>query len=108
MVHDTSDPNFDMSYIFDPHKLHKLASKRVGLPHKEMVAAIIDDCAREYPGHIETRQKWILSVCGGAMGIMTILHGSLSEYLLIFGTPIVETLWHYGRLVVKELGRGKI
>jgi C-8 sterol isomerase len=77
-----------MGYIFDPHKLHTLASKRVGLPHKEMVAAIIDDCAREYPGHIETRQKWILSVCGGAMGIMTILHGSLSEYLLIFGTPI--------------------
>jgi len=77
-----------MAYIFDPHKLQTLASKHVGLPHKEMCAAIIDDLAKEYPGHIETRQQWILSICGSAMGIMTILHGSLSEYLLIFGTPI--------------------
>jgi len=77
-----------MSYIFDPDKLHALAKNRVGLPHQEMVSTIIEDLAHQYPGHIEKKQKWILSLCGGAMGIMTILHGSLSEYLLIFGTPI--------------------
>src|SRR5262249_10221498 len=37
---------------------------------------------------IETKQNWFLSICGGAMGIMTVLHGSLSEYVLVFGSPI--------------------
>src|SRR5437773_11761306 len=30
----------------------------------------------------------MLSLAGGVMGIMTVLHGSLSEYVLIFGTPV--------------------
>jgi len=77
-----------MGYIFDPEKLHLVARSRAGLPHEEMTAAIIDDLAKAYPRHIETRQNWILSIAGGAMGIMTILHGSLTEYVLIFGTPI--------------------
>src|SRR5262249_1337722 len=37
---------------------------------------------------VTTKQDWFLSICGGAMGIMTVIHGSLSEYVLIFGSPI--------------------
>src|SRR2546423_13502050 len=77
-----------MSYIFDPEILKAVAKAHLGLRHEEMVSGISRDLAKAYPGHIETRQDWILSICGGAMGIMTILHGSLSEYVLIFGSPI--------------------
>jgi C-8 sterol isomerase len=77
-----------MGYIFDPAKLQALARKHIGRPHEEMVAAIAGDLAKAYPGHIEMKQDWILSICGGVMGIMTVLHGSLSEYVLIYGTPI--------------------
>lgn len=77
-----------MGYIFDPTHLHTVAATHIGLPHEEMIEAVIADLAKAYPGHIETKQDWILNIAGGAMGIMTILHGSLSEYLLVFGSPI--------------------
>jgi len=77
-----------MGYIFDPENLKAIGSKHIGLPHEEMVAAIGNDLAKAYPGHIDTRQNWFLSICGGAMGIMTVFHASLSEYVLVFGTPI--------------------
>src|SRR6185295_18785619 len=77
-----------MAYIFDPGKLQDVARRHIGRPHEEMVAAIASDLANAYPGHIEMKQDWILSICGGVMGIMTVLHGSLSEYVLIYGTPI--------------------
>src|SRR5262245_51253076 len=67
-----------MGYIFDPEHLHCVARTHAGLPHEDMTAAIIGDLAKAYPRHIETRQNWLLSIAGGAMGIMTILHGSLS------------------------------
>ncbi len=77
-----------MGYIFDPKHLHAVAKNYIGLPHEEMTAAIIAELAKAYPHHIETKQNWLLSIAGGAMGIMTILHGSLSEYVLVFGSPI--------------------
>jgi hypothetical protein len=77
-----------MAYIFDPTLLHQTASRAVGLSHEEMVRAVSDDLARAHPEHIERREEWILSLAGGATGIMTVLHASLSEYLLIFGTPV--------------------
>jgi hypothetical protein len=77
-----------MGYIFDPQQLHEVAKRAVGLPHDEMVKAIASDLDKAYPGHIETRQDWIFSVVAGATGIMTLLHASLSEYVLLFGTAI--------------------
>lgn len=77
-----------MSYLFDPTTLGTVARRAIGLPHAQMVRQVADDLARLYPGHIETREDWLLSLAGGAMGIMTVLHGSLSEYVLLFGSPI--------------------
>jgi C-8 sterol isomerase len=53
-----------------------------------MMEQVIADLVKAYPGHIETRQNWFFSMAAGAVGIMTVLHGSLSEYLLVFGTPV--------------------
>ena len=74
--------------LFQPDILHAIARGAVGLPHGEMVRRVTDELARLYPGHIETRPNWMMSLAGGVTGIMTVLHGSLSEYVLIFGTPV--------------------
>ena len=44
----------------------------------------------KYPGHIlpEEDQQWIFMNAGGWMGSMKILHASLTEYVLLFGTAI--------------------
>jgi C-8 sterol isomerase len=77
-----------MGYIFDPEHLHEVARRGVGLPHDEMVHAVTAELAKAYPGHIETRHDWTFSVVAGSTGIMTLLHASLSEYVLLFGTPV--------------------
>jgi C-8 sterol isomerase len=77
-----------MGYIFDPEHLHEVAKRGVGLPHDEMVHLVTGELAKAYPGHIETRQDWTFSVVAGSTGIMTLLHASLSEYVLLFGTPV--------------------
>jgi hypothetical protein len=73
--------------VFDPHKLHEIARKGVGLPHAQMCQVVVDELKREYPAYI-SEQEWIYNFAGGAVGVIKLLHCSLSEYLHIFGTPI--------------------
>ncbi len=73
--------------IFDPDKLHEIARLGVGKPHDEMVQAVIDGLQSEYPDWIHP-QEWIFNCAGGAVGVMKLLHASLSEYILIFGSSI--------------------
>src|SRR5262249_44526535 len=77
-----------MGFIFDPDVLHGIAKKGVGLPHDEMVRVVANELAQAYPGHIETRTEWIFNMAAGAVGVMTVLHASLSEYVIIFGSPV--------------------
>ncbi len=77
-----------MGYLFDPDHLHEMARKHSRSSGQVDFAALIADLAEAYPRHIETRQNWLFSLAAGATGIMTVLHGSLSEYLLLFGTPV--------------------
>ena len=77
-----------MGHIFDPDVIHRVAKMGIGLPHREMCQVVMDELARLYPGHIETRQDWMFNMVAGATGVMTILHASLSEYVIIFGSPI--------------------
>jgi len=77
-----------MGYIFDPDKLHTLAKRVIGMPRDQMITQLIADVAEAYPGYISTEQKWIFNIAGGATGSMIVLHGSLTEYLIVYGTPI--------------------
>lgn len=77
-----------MGTIFDPVELQEIGARAIGLPHAEMCRTISGELARRHPGHVETREDWVISIAGGIMGIMTVLHGSLSEYVLLYGTPV--------------------
>ena len=79
-----------MSYVFDIEKLHAIAQHGVGKPHDEMVRIVVEKVADAYPAHIDAspRRKWLFSLTAGATGVMTILHASFTEYLIIFGTPV--------------------
>lgn len=82
--------------IFEPRTLWKIAKMAIGHPTKEAFEIIIKNLEKAYPGYIETKQNWIFNNAGGAMGQMTVLHGSLREYILLFGTN-QGTEGHSGR-----------
>jgi C-8 sterol isomerase len=80
-----------MGYVFDPARLHEIARAHVNLPTEAMLAAITDDLVRAYPGHVHPAPRWVFNLAGGYVGVMTIMHASLSEYILLFGAPIGAT-----------------
>lgn len=77
-----------MGYIFNLERLDEIAREGEGLPFEEMSRAVIEAAEAAYPGHIETRQEWIFNLSSGATGMMNVLHASISEFLIIFGTPV--------------------
>lgn len=85
-----------MGAIFDPDVLHAVARSALDLPMADKVEHIADQLATRYPGHIRRHRPWVLNNAGGAMGAMTVLHASLTEYLIVFGSPI-GTEGHTGR-----------
>lgn len=86
-----------MRHLFDPSDLHDITKR--SLVHGDRDAcmqAIIDELATAYPKHIRRDCPWMFNNAGGAMGQMKLLHCSLTEYILLFGTPI-GTEGHSGR-----------
>jgi C-8 sterol isomerase len=77
-----------MGYLFDPAVIHEVGRKGVGLPPEQMVKTVMSELHAAYPGHVATEEKFIFSMAAGITGIMTVLHGSLSEYIVLFGTPV--------------------
>ena len=86
-------------YVFDPRELHECAKLGVSLHVDEACDVISRELHRRYPGLIDrSPRKWIFNNAGGAMGMLCLLYGSLSEYVILFGSPI-GTEGHSGRYV---------
>ena len=86
-----------MAYIFDPSTLHDIAKTAVAAKSRDdMVRVVSSELKRRYPAHVTLDTPWIFNNAGGAMGQIKLLHCSLSEYILIFSTPI-GTEGHSGR-----------
>jgi hypothetical protein len=76
-----------VAYIFDPDTLQDICRRNLELPLEERIEAITDELDKQYPGRIRRKKRWGFSISGGAMGMMTIMYASLTEYLVMFGTP---------------------
>ncbi len=92
-----------MGYIFDPQVLGRVARSVIGQPLELMVEQIAEQLEREYPGHVRKPEDrpWVLNNAGGAMGMMTVLHASITEYVIVFGSPI-GTEGHSGRFWAED------
>ncbi|TIB83011.1 conjugated polyketone reductase C1 [Wallemia mellicola] len=89
----------DRFYIFSPEQLNEVAQN--ALARQSDTRGVIDDIVRQlkvsHPGRtINTREEWVFNNAGGAMGSMYIIHASITEYLIIFGTAL-GTEGHTGR-----------
>lgn len=90
-----------MAYVFEPDVLHELVRGVIGRPLPEMIEELRGQLSARYPGHILQNSEWIFNNAGGAMGQMLVLHASITEYVMIFGSSI-GTEGHSGRFLAED------
>lgn len=58
--------------------------------HERIFELVVDKLSATYRGHIVSAEKreWIFINCGGWMGSFQVLHASITEYVILFGTAI--------------------
>ncbi|KAJ7896253.1 C-8 sterol isomerase [Mycena olivaceomarginata] len=85
----------DRWYVFNPAELNALSQAAIAASPNDtagMIQHIVTNLTATYPAttvHINTdSSEWLLNNAGGAMGALYIIHASVTEYLLIFGTPL--------------------
>ncbi|CAL8384496.1 sigma non-opioid intracellular receptor 1 [Gadus morhua] len=85
-------------YVFTKEDVAKIATQYAGQDHEQAFAKIVVELRKRYPGHIlpDEDLQWVFVNAGGWMGSMCLLHGSLTEYVLLFGTAL-DTGGHSGR-----------
>jgi C-8 sterol isomerase len=86
----------DRWYVFDPVHLHELQLSALAASPNDtagMISHIVANLTATYPRSRGVSinadsAEWVFNNAGGAMGAMYIMHASITEYLIIFGTPL--------------------
>eukprot|EP00744_Colponema_vietnamica_P004706 GILI01006979.1.p1 GENE.GILI01006979.1~~GILI01006979.1.p1 ORF type:complete len:220 (+),score=68.80 GILI01006979.1:54-713(+) len=94
------------NWVFDPIRLQELSKKAItkagpNATSDVIVQAVIKEVTGAYPKYAFSTGEWMFNNAGGAMGSMTVLHSSFSEYLIIFGTAL-GTEGHTGRFMADD------
>ncbi|KXS12007.1 ERG2 and sigma1 receptor-like protein [Gonapodya prolifera JEL478] len=91
------------TWLVDPSTIEKVARDALRAhPDGNLTVifeTIVSTLQQTYPGHVrsvDVEQDWIFMNAGGWMGSFLLLHASLTEYILLFGTA-VPTSGHSGR-----------
>jgi C-8 sterol isomerase len=93
------EPYLSQLYIFTPSELASLSTlalEKHGNDTSAVVSFIVSELSKAHPEHVNLDEEWIFNNAGGAMGAMYIIHASVTEYLIVFGTA-VGTEGHTGR-----------
>ncbi|XP_026128888.1 sigma non-opioid intracellular receptor 1-like [Carassius auratus] len=85
-------------YVFTKEDVARVAKQYAGQDHEQAFSKVVLELRKRYPGHIlpDEDLQWVFVNAGGWMGSMCLLHASLTEYVLLFGTA-VDTGGHSGR-----------
>lgn len=83
-------------YIFEPQDLQRIVQMHLDAPLSERFERIAETLKAVYGDHVHTGQEWIWSNAGGIMCSMSVLHTSLTEYMVFCGTA-VGSEGHSGR-----------
>ncbi|KAF9526708.1 ERG2/sigma1 receptor-like protein [Crepidotus variabilis] len=85
----------DRWYVFDPVFLNQLANTAIAASPNNtagMISHILTNLTQTYPTSVvrinTDSDEWVFNNAGGAMGAMYVIHASITEYLIIFGTPL--------------------
>ncbi|ONH69069.1 C-8 sterol isomerase [Cyberlindnera fabianii] len=82
------------NYVFDQPTVTRIANEAISRHGANETQAILEDLAvslkSQYGELINDLNwdDWVYNTAGGAMGTMFILHASISEYLIFFGTAV--------------------
>lgn len=94
------DARLEQFYIFEPGQLHDLSQRAIaahGNDTRAVVDYIVTELDQKVPSqYVNKEEEWVFNNAGGAMGAMYIIHASITEYLIVFGTAI-GTEGHTGR-----------
>lgn len=88
------DDVFPRCYVFSPERLQELSQQALkenpGATSDETLRAVHVKLQEEYGDYINDYDDsmWVFNNAGNAMGTMLVLHASISEYLIFFGTAI--------------------
>lgn len=93
-------------YHFTPEEMLRVAQTaiahgREGGGLNTTVSSVVAQLRKAHPDRILPNPPWILNNAGGAMGSMLVLHCSLTEYVIVFGTA-VGTEGHTGRFLADD------
>jgi hypothetical protein len=83
-------------FVFNPRTLHEISQKGLGKSLEQAFEIINDELAKAYPDYVVKNQKWIFNNAGGGMAQLKLMHASIREYVIFWGT-CVGTEGHSGR-----------
>lgn len=93
------DSHLEKFYVFQPSELQQLSQEAIqahGNDTASVVSYIVSSLSKTHANYVNLEEEWMFNNAGGCMGAMYIIHASITEYLIIFGTAL-GTEGHSGR-----------